>query len=117
MGAHKFAHRNSDSHARSPTGVTAISASEFPASPLPASDSDTPQTARILPLPAAAAHGNGLAGAEFHDDIAPEDIFLDIDDLDAEACPPDRRYVLSSTREAWVYDHGGIADLVFVKVG
>lgn len=113
MSAHKFAHRNSDSHARSHTGVTAISASEFPAS-LPASDPDTTQTATILPLPSA-ANGNGLAGAEFCDDTAPEEIDFDIADLDAEACPPDRRYVLSSAREAWVYDHGDIAELIFVR--
>lgn len=75
-----------------------------------------PQTATIIPLPTA-ANADGLPGAEFCDDIAPEGVFLDIEDLDADACPPDRRYVLSSAREAWVYDHGAIADLVFVKVG
>jgi len=42
---------------------------------------------------------------------------LDIADLDAEECPPDMRFTLTGDREAWVYDHGEVADLVFVRVG
>ncbi len=45
-----------------------------------------------------------------------ETVLLDIDDLDPVACPPDRRFLLGE-REAWVYDHGKIVDLVYVKVG
>lgn len=43
-----------------------------------------------------------------------EKIYLDIDDMDIEACPPDRR-IFKAGREAWVYEHGNIAELVFVK--
>lgn len=55
------------------------------------------------------------------DDIPPldralrEDHELDIADLDAEGCPPDMRFTLADGREAWVYDHGEIVDLVFVR--
>lgn len=57
------------------------------------------------------------------DDIPPlspalrEDYELDIADLDAEECPPDTRFTLAGGREAWVYDHGEVADLVFIRVG
>ncbi|MEM9278669.1 MAG: hypothetical protein AAGA76_08850 [Pseudomonadota bacterium] len=44
-----------------------------------------------------------------------EDILLDIADLNPELCPPDRRF-FKGDREAWVYEHGNIAELVFVKV-
>lgn len=43
-----------------------------------------------------------------------EDAYLDVDDMDLEACPPDRR-IFKGGREAWVYEHGNIAELVFVK--
>ena len=43
-----------------------------------------------------------------------DDIMLDIDDLNPEICPPDRRF-LKEDCEAWVYEHGNIAELVFVK--
>ncbi|MEO0327000.1 MAG: hypothetical protein AAF217_00240 [Pseudomonadota bacterium] len=43
-----------------------------------------------------------------------DDVLLDIADLDAELCPPDYRYI-KSDREAWVYEHGNVAELVFVK--
>jgi hypothetical protein len=75
---------------------------------------ETP-TARILALPVA-ANAPGVAPAGAPEPVSPEDFLFDIADLDPEACPPDRRYVLSSAREAWVYDHGDIADLVFVRV-
>ena len=44
-----------------------------------------------------------------------EDVLLDIADLNPELCPPDRRFPRGE-REAWVYEHGNIAELVFVKV-
>ena len=43
-----------------------------------------------------------------------DDVMLDISDLDEELCPPDYRYI-SGDREAWVYEHGNVAELVFVK--
>ena len=45
---------------------------------------------------------------------AAEDVMIDIEDLDPLACPPDRRIFLED-REAWVYDHGKICELVFVR--
>lgn len=46
-----------------------------------------------------------------------EDFELDIADLDADECPPDLRFHLADGREAWVYDHGDIAELLFVRAG
>ena len=43
-----------------------------------------------------------------------DDMFLDIADLNPEICPPDRRF-FTGDKEAWVYEHGNIAELVFVK--
>ena len=43
-----------------------------------------------------------------------DDMLLDIADLNPEICPPDRRF-MKGDREAWVYEHGNIAELVFVK--
>ena len=43
-----------------------------------------------------------------------DEILLDIADLNPEICPPDKRYFLGE-REAWVYEHGNIAELVFVR--
>ena len=43
-----------------------------------------------------------------------EAVWLDRDELDATALPPDRRFFRSG-REAWVYERGNIAELVFVK--
>ena len=43
-----------------------------------------------------------------------DDILLDIADLNPEICPPDRR-IYKGDREAWVYEHGNIIELVFVK--
>lgn len=45
-----------------------------------------------------------------------DDMLLDIVDLSPEICPPDRR-IMKGDREAWVYEHGNIAELVFVKTG
>lgn len=44
-----------------------------------------------------------------------DDVLLDIADLDPTACPPDQR-IAKGDREAWVYHHGNIAELVFVKL-
>ncbi len=44
-----------------------------------------------------------------------DDVMLDIADLNPEICPPDRRF-FKGDREAWIYEHGNIAELVFVKV-
>jgi len=43
-----------------------------------------------------------------------EQILIDIDELDPGACPPDRRFFLKD-KEAWVYEHGNIAELVYVR--
>ncbi|MEM7215600.1 MAG: hypothetical protein AAF423_08660 [Pseudomonadota bacterium] len=43
-----------------------------------------------------------------------DDIVMDMDELNPEVCPPDRRF-FRGDREAWVYEHGNIAELVFVK--
>ena len=43
-----------------------------------------------------------------------DDILLELAELNPELCPPDRRYVRDG-HEAWVYNHGNIAELVFVK--
>jgi hypothetical protein len=43
-----------------------------------------------------------------------DELMLDIDDLDPVACPPDRRFLLRD-REAWIYEHGNICELVFVR--
>lgn len=43
-----------------------------------------------------------------------EKTYLNIDDMDIEACPPDRR-IFKAGREAWIYEHGNISELVFVK--
>ena len=43
-----------------------------------------------------------------------EEIYLDIEDLDPVSCPPDRRFFLKD-KQAWVYDHGNVAELVFVR--
>lgn len=45
-----------------------------------------------------------------------EEVLIDIDDLDHVACPPDRRILLGN-REAWIYEHGNVSELVYVKVG
>ena len=44
-----------------------------------------------------------------------DDMLLDIADLNPEICPPDRRF-FKGDKEAWVYEHGNISELVFVKV-
>jgi len=43
-----------------------------------------------------------------------DEIFLQMADLDPELCPPDYRYDCGD-KEAWVYIHGNIAELLFVK--
>ncbi|MEM7069229.1 MAG: hypothetical protein AAF478_10120 [Pseudomonadota bacterium] len=44
-----------------------------------------------------------------------DSIWLDISEMNLDACPPDRRFYRNE-KEAWVYEHGNIAELVFVKV-
>ena len=44
-----------------------------------------------------------------------DDVLLDIEELDPNTCPPDKRYMLGD-REAWVYEHGNISELFFVRV-
>ena len=44
-----------------------------------------------------------------------EEFMLDIEDLNPDVCPPDRR-IFKGDKEAWVYEHGNISELVFVKV-
>lgn len=46
--------------------------------------------------------------------IMMETAYLDIEEMNLEACPPDRRF-FQGDKEAWVYEHGNIAELVFVK--
>jgi hypothetical protein len=43
-----------------------------------------------------------------------DSIYMDAADLDLGSCPPDRR-IFKKGREAWVYNHGNVAELVFVK--
>ena len=43
-----------------------------------------------------------------------ESIYVDREDLDAEQCPPDRRFFLAD-KEAWIYEHGNICELVYVR--
>jgi hypothetical protein len=45
-----------------------------------------------------------------------EEILIDIDELDPVACPPDRRFFLKG-KQAWVYEHGNICELVYVRTG
>lgn len=45
-----------------------------------------------------------------------DELLIDIDELDPSACPPDRRFFLKD-KEAWVYEHGNIAELVYVRTG
>jgi hypothetical protein len=41
-------------------------------------------------------------------------MYLESDALDLDACPPDRRF-FKGDKEAWVYERGNIAELVFVR--
>ena len=43
-----------------------------------------------------------------------DEILLDIDDLEPDTCPPDRRFLLAD-KEAWIYEHGNICELVYVR--
>jgi len=43
-----------------------------------------------------------------------DEIYIDMDDLDPVACPPDRRFFLRD-KEAWVYEHGNVCELVYVR--
>ncbi|MCB1425539.1 MAG: hypothetical protein R3D65_03680 [Zhengella sp.] len=46
--------------------------------------------------------------------LLPEDFLFEAGDLDGETCPPDM-IVERGDRAAWVYDHGEIADILFVR--
>ena len=48
-------------------------------------------------------------------DLDDDEFMLNMEDLDPESCPPDMRFFLGD-REAWVYDHGDVVDLVFVRL-
>jgi len=43
-----------------------------------------------------------------------EQIYLDTSEMDIATCAPDRRF-FRGEKEAWVYEHGNIAELVFVR--
>lgn len=43
-----------------------------------------------------------------------EEAYLDSNEMNLDSCPPDRRF-FKGDKEAWVYEHGNIAELVFVK--
>jgi hypothetical protein len=62
--------------------------------------------------------GTAASQAQAADEYASmmEDLMLEFDDLDIENCPPDRRFFRPG-KEAWVYEHGNICELVFVRVG
>lgn len=47
--------------------------------------------------------------------LAAQNAMIGIDELDATACPPDRRIPMGD-REAWIYEHGNICELVFVDL-
>lgn len=44
-----------------------------------------------------------------------QELIIDIDELDPVSFPPDRRFMLKD-KEAWIYEHGNICELVFVRV-
>jgi len=43
-----------------------------------------------------------------------DEFYVDATDLNANLCPPDKRFY-KAEKEAWVYEHGNISELVFVK--
>ena len=45
-----------------------------------------------------------------------EEILIDIDELDPVSCPPDRRFFLKD-KQAWIYEHGNVCELVYVRTG
>lgn len=44
-----------------------------------------------------------------------DEFTIDIDMLDPETCPPDRRIMLAD-KEAWIYESGNICELVYVRI-
>ncbi len=42
------------------------------------------------------------------------EIYLHVDVLNETACPPDRRLYVHG-KEAWIYEHGNVVDLLFVS--
>ncbi len=78
---------------------------------LPVSDESDPR-ARIQIVntpPLAPGDLPPLAGS-----LVPDDFLFDATDLDGETCPPDM-IVTRGDRDAWVYDHGEVADILFVR--
>lgn len=75
----------------------------------------------VIALPSRGISTDPSSGPQEYSSPAPaladEDIYMSIDDLDEEACPPDMRFQLAGGREAWVYDHGTVAELVMVRLG
>lgn len=57
---------------------------------------------------------DGEAGEAERYALMMDAILMDPQDLDPVACPPDRRYFLDG-KQAWVYEHGNICELVFVR--
>ncbi len=43
-----------------------------------------------------------------------DEFSIDATELNEDLCPPDRRFY-KNNKEAWVYEHGNISELVFVK--
>ncbi|MFZ1814708.1 MAG: hypothetical protein WBO55_11170 [Rhizobiaceae bacterium] len=43
-----------------------------------------------------------------------DELIMDIDELDPVAFPPDRRFFLKD-KEAWIYEHGNVCELVYVR--
>lgn len=43
-----------------------------------------------------------------------DSIYMNAEAMDLANCPPDRR-LIRGDKEAWVYEHGNIAELVFVR--
>lgn len=56
--------------------------------------------------------GDAAAADKFS--AAMDDTVLNMEDLDPVNCPPDYIYV-KEDREAWVYNHGKITELIFVR--
>ena len=56
---------------------------------------------------------DAMAADKFAEEM--DDIMMDLSDMNPDICPPDRR-IFKGDREAWVYEHGNIAELVFVRI-
>ncbi len=84
--------------------------------PAEAAERTSPALTLVATAPHAAEQERRIVDAPpLVPDLEDEDFMLSIEDMDADSCPPDMRFYLGD-REAWVYDHGDIADLVFVRL-